>query len=388
MSSSPVARTPALDPGAVSSLCKRLSGQIVLPGDDGYPAARRVWNGMIDRFPAIVARCRNVEDVRWAMQFALDQELTLSVRGGGHSVAGFSTCDGGLVLDLGPINSVTVDPISRTAIVGGGALLSDLDAASQQHCLACPVGVVGHTGVGGLTLGGGLGRIQRKHGYTIDNLLAVDLLTGDSRLHRVDAVHEPDLFWGLRGAGANFGIVTSFQFQLHPIGPTVVHGFVVYPAFRAHEVAARFLQELATSPDEVALQMTFRLATASPPLDAELEGKPVAVVEITHYGPVEQGLVYVNRWRQDSIRDSLGPRSYLGVQLMHDEPRAWGHRFYMKNCFFSELPDEVIAIAIDRANASPGECTLAFMAQAGVLARIPEDATAFTGRGAAMWCSI
>src|SRR2546425_2240539 len=239
-----VART--VDVASLASLQRSFRGQLILPGDGDYDASRVVWNGIADRRPAIVARCTRVDDVIAALRFARERDLLIAVRGGGHSVAGFSTCDGGMIIDLSGMQAVRVDPAARTARVEGGALLEQLDRDAQQYGLACPVGVVGHTGVGGLTLGGGMGRLERKHGYTIDNLLSVDLVTADGVVRHVSDEDDPELFWGLRGAGANFGIATAFEFRLHPVGPDVTGGAVVFPIERAREVAEVY-RDLARS---------------------------------------------------------------------------------------------------------------------------------------------
>src|SRR5262245_43254213 len=211
-----------MDAGS-NALRERFAGEIVTPSDTGYDAARAVWNGMVDRRPALVVRPTGVADVIEAIRFAREQELVIAVRGGGHSIPGLSTCDGGIVVDLSRMRGVRVDPEARTARASGGAHLGELDRQAQAFGLACPVGVVRHTGVAGLTLGGGMGRLQRKLGLTIDNLLSVDLVTADGRLVRASEDENPDLFWGLRGAGPNFGIATSFEFGLHPVGPVITH---------------------------------------------------------------------------------------------------------------------------------------------------------------------
>src|SRR5256886_7266552 len=213
--------TQTLDPVSLEKLRNDFRGQLILPADPEYDSSRLVWNAIADRHPALIARCTRAEDVSAAIRFARERDLVIAVRGGGHSVAGFSTCDGGVVIDLSGMRAVKVDPARRTARVEGGALLEQLDRAAQEYGLACPVGVVGHTGVAGLTLGGGMGRLQRKHGYTIDNLLSVDIVTADGALEHVSDDDDPELFWGLRGAGANFGIATAFEFRLHPVGPNV-----------------------------------------------------------------------------------------------------------------------------------------------------------------------
>ena len=222
----------------LSSFRETFGGAIVLPDDPGYDGARAVWNGMADRRPALVVRPSGVDDVVSALRFAREEELVIAVRCGGHSIPGLSTCDDGIVIDLSRMRSVEVDPERRVARISGGSLLGDLDGAAQEHGLVCPVGVVSHTGVAGLTLGGGMGRLQRKHGLTIDNLLAVELVMADGRLVRASEDEHPELFWGLRGAGSNFGIATSFEFRLHPLDHAITYGTVTHPLGRARELAA------------------------------------------------------------------------------------------------------------------------------------------------------
>ncbi len=240
--------TTALDPSALSRFREGFAGEIVLPDDAGYDAARIVWNGMIDRRPAIVVRPTGVADVLAALRFAREQGLQIAVRSGGHSIPGFSTCDGGIVIDLSSMRGARVDPERRVARVNGGALLGDLDREAQAFGLACPVGVVAHTGVAGLTLGGGMGRLQRKFGLTIDNLLSVDVVTADGRLVHASEGENPDLFWGMRGAGPNFGIVTSFEFGLHRVGPTITHGTVMHPVERVTQIAEFYRDFVESTP--------------------------------------------------------------------------------------------------------------------------------------------
>jgi FAD/FMN-containing dehydrogenase len=381
-----VSRTnTTLGPSALNGFREAFAGEIALPGDPGYDAARIVWNGMIDRFPAIVARCTGVADVMAAVRFAREHELPLAVRGGGHSVGGFSTCDGGMVVDLSGMRGVRVDPDRGTARVNGGALLRELDREAQAFGLACPVGVVGHTGVAGLTLGGGMGRLQRKYGFTIDNLVSVDLVTADGALLHASEDENADLFWGIRGAGANFGVVSSFEFRLHPVGPIVVQGWTAYPADRAHEVAARFTEAAATSPDEMFLSLTFVIAGPGDPWP-ELVGHPVVLLGAMHCGPVEDAERDLAAIRADRpLGDTFEPKTYLAVQSLGDEALGWGKRFYMKGGFVNAVPDQVVDVCTEWVSKAPGDCSFGFWAQGGATARIPEDATAFTGRHAAFW---
>ncbi|HEX6580083.1 MAG TPA: FAD-binding oxidoreductase [Actinomycetota bacterium] len=370
---------------ALTSFSQAFEGEIILPGSAGYDAARIVWNGMIDRRPAVVARAAGVEDVRRTVRFAREQELPIAVRCGGHSLAGFSTCDDGVVLDLSLMRDVHIDPARRTARVAGGTLLSQLDAAAQAHGLVCPVGVVGHTGVAGLTLGGGMGRLQRHFGFSIDNLRSVELVTADDRVLTVSENEESELFWGIRGAGANFGVVTSFEFDLHELAPVVTQGFVDFPAERGHEIAARVREYLETAPDEV--MVSFGVSTGTEEDGADLVGRPLVYVGATHSGSPDDA--------EDDLRPlrDLGPVAdtfrlvpYLELQTSGDEDMAWGKRFYMKGAFLAELSDAFVDAAVEHATTPHGAVTL--WAQGGAILRVSEDAMAFTGRDAAFWIGV
>ena len=378
--------TSTLDVVSLSKLREGFRGRLILPGDGEYDKARVVWNAMADRYPAIVARCTRVEDVIAAVRFAREHDLVIAVRGGGHSVAGFSTCDGGVVIDLSGMRRVSVDPAKRTARVEGGALLEQLDRAAQEYGLACPVGVVGHTGVAGLTLGGGMGRLERKHGYTIDNLLSVDLVTADGVLRHVSDDDDPELFWGLRGAGANFGIATAFEFRLHPIGPNVTTALVVFPIERARDAAALYRELFRSAPHHMHLGMTFGAAPGRAATPGQ-RGAATAAVGVTHVGPpkdVERDLRLL-RGQIQPLSETITPTTYLALQKMGDEEMAWGKRFYMKGAFLDDLPDAAVDDAAERVASAPSECSIGLWAQGGAIANVAEDATAFTGRGAAYW---
>ena len=374
---------------AVRSFAEAFAGEVVLPGDAGYDAARVVWNGMIDRRPAVVVRPTGVPDVLAAVRFAREQELVVAVRGGGHSIPGFSTCDDGIVIDLSRMRGATVDPERRVATCRGGALLGELDQAAQEVGLVCPVGVVGHTGVAGLTLGGGMGRLQRKHGLTLDNLLAVELVTADGRLVRASEDEHPDLFWGLRGAGANFGVATSFELRLHPLEGTVLHGAVIHPIERVRELAALFRETTESGPDELWLGFGLWLGEAED--GPELEGRPVAAMTVLHCGSLEQAARDVAELKAfgPPVADSIEPKSYLAVQLMNDEPMAWGHRFYMKSAFVPSLSDELADLLAGHMTDLPGgvDGSITAWACGRAIAAVPEDATAYSGREAELWIS-
>lgn len=376
-----------IDVGALGRLRDTFRGQLILPSDPQYHSARIVWNAIADRRPAIVARCTRVEDVVAAVRFAHDHDLVVAVRGGGHSVAGFSTCDGGMVIDLSGLRAVQVDPAKRIARVEGGALLEQLDCAAQEYGLACPVGVVGHTGVGGLTLGGGMGRLERKHGYTIDNLLSVDLVTADGVVRHVSEQDDPELFWGMRGAGANFGVVTSFEFRLHPIGPTVTTAVVVFTAERAREAAALYRDLCASAPRHMHLGLNFANAPSGRAAMPGVRGTATVAVGATHIGDPKDAERDMRKLhgQREPLNESFAATTYLALQKMSDEEMAWGKRFYMKGAFLDELSDGFVDRAAEQVALAPGECSIGLWAQGGAIADVAEDSMAFTGRAAAHW---
>jgi FAD/FMN-containing dehydrogenase len=383
-------RTSGLNAAALAPFSEVFQGEIVLPGSAGYDAARIVWNAMIDKRPAIVARCDGVEDVVSSIRFARDQDLPIAVRSGGHSVGGFSTCDDGIVIDLSLMRGVRVDPERRIASVRGGSLLRELDEAAQEHGLACPVGVVGHTGVAGLTLGGGMGRLQRRWGFSIDNMAAVELVTAEGKQLRVSDEEYPDLFWGIRGAGPNFGIVTGFEFRLHELGTTITQGMLAFPADRAHEVAERVREYAPSAPDEVMLSYVLGTGPTDPEFPPEIAGRPYVALVVTHSGDVDTADNAIRPLRdlRPSV-DMIQPRRYLDVQTSADEDMAWGKRFYMKGGFLSELSDAYVDAGLASVPDAPGdECDITLWLQGGAIANVPEDAMAFTGRGAPFWLGV
>ncbi len=365
---------------AIRRFADVFSGEIIRRDDPGYDEARVVWNGMIDRYPELVARPANADDVVAAIRFAREEELPIAVRSGGHSIPGLSTCDDGIVIDLSRMNGVRVDVAERTAWVNGGALLGELDREAQAVGLVCPVGVVSHTGVAGLTLGGGMGRLQRKHGLTIDNLLGVDVVTADGRQIQASGEEHEDLFWGLRGAGANFGIATAFRFRLHPLEWPVTHGTLVHPIERATELAARFRELVATGPDE--LWASFSLGRTP-------DGRPIAAVTVLHSGRPEDAERDVAELRAfgPPLSDSVEPKPHLGPQTMADDEQRWGHRFSMKSAFLRSLDDDLVALCVDHLERAPagGDSGFSVWSGGGAIARVPDDATAFTGRSGAFW---
>jgi hypothetical protein len=370
-----VSRSGAVSNEAYAALATGFEGELLRPGVDGYEQARRVWNGNVDRHPAVVARCRDVADVQRSIGFARDGGLVLSVRGGGHSAPGYGTNDGGLVLDLSHFKSVTVDPASRTARAGGGVLWREFDQQTQAVGLATTGGTVSNTGVAGLTLGGGLGWLMGKHGLTIDNLLSADVVTADGALHTVDREREPDLFWALRGGCGNFGVVTSLEYRLHPVGE-VLGGMVVHPLDRAGEVLRFYRDFCATLPDEAEAYCAV--------LTDPQAGVPVIALLLGYNGPLEQGERVLRPARDfgPPLADLVAPMPYVARQSMLDEPNAVNglHR-YWRSAFTEQLDDGLIDAVTEAATGFTSPLSaIIFFYMHGAAARVPVEETAFAAR--------
>jgi len=368
----------------VKSFRETFGDEVITPGDDGYDDARRVWNAIFDRRPALLVRPTGPQGVATAIRFARDHGLEIAVRGGAHSAAGHSTSEGGLVIDLSRLRGVTVDPERRTARANGGALLGELDLAAQAHGLVCPVGVIGHTGVGGLTLGGGMGRLQRHFGLTIDNLRAVELVTADGGTTRASGSEEPELFWGIRGAGANFGVVTAFEFDLHPFGPLLHRGVRIFPASHVHEVWSLFRDVAAAAPDELAL--IFSIGRGEPAADypAAVAGQPIVVVSYNHSGDarnVERDVAPLAAGPAP-VSSTDGGYPYLEVQTANDLAMGWGQRSYIKGGYADDLRPEALDALVEHVADAPEGSSFAMTAQGGAMGRVADDAMAFTGRDA------
>ena len=368
----------------VDGLRATFDGEVITPGDDGYDDARRVWNALYDRRPAILVRPTGAESVAAAIRFGRERGLEIAVRGGGHSSAGHSSSDGGLVIDLSRLRGVDVDPERRLARVNGGALLGELDVAAQAHGLVCPVGVVGHTGVGGLTLGGGMGRLQRHFGLTIDNLLAVELVTADGRFVRASESEEPELFWGIRGAGANFGVVTAFEFGLHPFGPLLHRGVRIYPASAVHAAWAMFRSFAEVATDELGLILSIARAVPGTDYPASVAGGPIVVISYNHSGDaatVVRDIAPLNAGPEAVSRTDVS-QPYLEAQTANDLAMGWGHRSYIKGGWADDFRPEALDALIEHVAKGPESSSFAMTVQGGAIGRVPDDATAFTGRDA------
>ena len=369
----------------VDAFASQISGGVLGAADAAYDEARKVWNGMVDRRPALIAKCMNDSDVQAAVRFAAANKMLLSVRGGGHHIAGNAVAEGGLMIDLSGMRSVVVDAAKRTARVAAGALLGDFDREAQAHGLATPLGINSTTGVAGLTLGGGFGWLSRRHGLTIDNLLSVTLVTADGAVRTASASSEPDLFWALRGGGGNFGVATSFEFQLHPVGPEVYSGLVVYPFAQAQQVLRAWRDFTGGAPDELSVWVVLRKAPPLPFLPESVHGKEVVVLPLVYSGDVEAGeraAAPVLRFG-DPLGTALGPTPYAGFQTAFDPLLAPGSRNYWKTNNFSTLSDAALDLLIASVGRLPGpECEI-FMAQlGGAMGRVKPEDTAFVGRDA------
>jgi FAD/FMN-containing dehydrogenase len=381
----------ALDESAVSRLRSSFRGELVRPEDPGYHDRRRIWNGSIDRFPALIARCAGVADVMAAVRFARDTGSTVAVRGGGHSFPGHSVCDGGVVVDLGWMKGTRVDPEARTARAQAGVLLGELDRETQAFGLAVPAGIVTHTGLAGLTLGGGIGWLMRKYGLTIDQLLSVDLVTADGEFVKASESENPDLFWGVRGAGGNFGIVTEFEFRLNPVDPTVLAGPIFWPMDRSAEVLRFYRDWITDVPDELTTIVVHRYAPPLPAIPVELHGVPVVTVICCYAGPVEEGERVVRPMKAfgSPILDLCIPKQFVAHQAMFDPSFPQGWWYYFRSCDLAELTDEVIDIVADRATKMTSPLTAFPIFQlGGAIARVGEQETAFNSRGSGYTLNI
>ena len=371
---------------AFHELAESFRGALLLPGSRGYDASRRIWNGAIDRRPACIARCTGVADVVTAVRFARERELELAVRGGGHNVAGTALCVDGIVVDLSPMRAVSVDYAGLSARVQGGALWGDVDHETQAYGLATTGGIVGHTGVAGLTLGGGLGFLMRKHGLTVDNLLAAEVVTADGSVIRAAADEHPDLFWALRGGGGNFGVVTSFRFSLHPVGPTVIAGPVFWAADDAADVLRFYRDFAADAPDELGTVVTLGTVPPLPAIPESLHWRPSIAVACCYAGAVQDGERAVRAIRRfgTPLLDLLAPTPYATFQGGLDDVLPHGRHYYWKATDLSGLSDEAIAVIADHAFASGSPRSYAAIFHlGGAVARVGDGATAFAGRGAA-----
>jgi len=374
----------SLTPQLLETLRGKLRGALCLPGEPGYEQARTIWNAMIDRHPAAVVRAAGAVDVIQTVNVARENNLLLAVRGGGHNIAGNAVCDGGLMLDLSPMKSVRIDPGAQRARVEPGVTLGELDREAQAFGLAAPTGINSTTGVAGLTLGGGFGWLSRAYGLTIDNLLSADVVLASGALVHASADEHPDLFWALRGGGGNFGVVTSFEYRLHPVGPEVLAGLVVQPFHLAREILEQYRKIVAHAPDELSCWIVMRKAPPLPFLPTEVHGKEVVVLAMCYAGDVQRGqsATAALRGLGKPIADVVGPMPFVGWQSAFDPLLTPGARNYWKSHDLVELSDGALDVLLEHVERLPSpECEVFIGHLGGAVNRVPGDATAYPHRG-------
>ena len=364
-----------LDTAAVEIFASNLRGQLLRPGDDGYDEARTIWNAMIDKHPALIARCADDADVVQSVNFARDNNLLVSVRGGGHNVSGNAICDGGLMIDLSPMKNIEVDAERRVARAGAGVLWREFDQETQVFGLATTGGLISTTGVAGLTLGGGIGWLMGNYGLACDNLISIDIVTADGQLLTASNSQNQDLFWGLRGGGGNFGVATAFEFQLHPVSE-VLGGMIIHPLDQAVEVGKFYNEFTANSPDELSSMFVF---VSSP------EGERVVAIAVCYNGPVDEGERVLEPLRTygTPLADMISPMPYTQIQGMLDAGFPAGMQNYWKSNFLNSLDETAIELLVEHARNAPSPNSVAAIEQfGGVVNRVGINDTAFNHRGA------
>jgi len=380
-----IVQQSTVEPAQWQALAAKLRGTLDLPGTPTYDAARQVWNGMIDRRPAAIARCLGTTDVQHCVRFARETGTPLSIKGGGHNIAGLAVADGALTIDMSAMRGVWVDPQRQVARAQGGCLLGDVDGETQLHGLAAVLGFVSATGVAGLTLGGGFGYLTRRFGWTSDNVAAIELVTADARLVRASESENADLFWGLRGGGGNFGVVTGFEYRLFPVGPEIYGGMIVWPATEADAVIAAYRELVAEAPPELTAVLVMRIAPPAPWLPAAIHGKPVVAIVACHSGTVEAGeraLAPLKALGQPA-GNVLQRRPYVTQQTLLDATQPKGRRYYWKSEYLSRLDDELFAIAGEHfARMPPPWSAIIIFPIGDASARLPADHSAVGNRDA------
>ncbi|MGC1951728.1 MAG: FAD-binding oxidoreductase [Gammaproteobacteria bacterium] len=369
----------------IEELKSKVSGRVVLPEDDQYDQVREVWNAMIDRKPALIVQCQGVDDVSLALAFARENGLELSLRGAGHNIAGNAVCEEGLMIDLSNMRNVHVDSKNRRAYVEPGATLSDLDEATQAHQLATPVGINSTTGIAGLTLGGGFGWLTRKYGMTVDNLISVDVVTVEGKRIHASEEENADLFWAVRGGGGNFGVVTQFEFSLHPLGPEVLAGLIVFPFEQASQVLKRYRAFVESAPEELNVWVILRQAPPLPFLPEDVHGKKVVVLAVFCLGDREQGTRLIEPLHSFGTAHGahIGPQPYVEWQRAFDPLLTPGARNYWKSHNFTELSDGALEAIIDYAGKLPSpQCEIFIGLIAGAANDVASDAMAYGHRDA------
>lgn len=373
----------ALQHSTIGDLEDGFEGEIILPQDAAYDEACTIWNGMIDKHPAAIARCATTSDVVRALNFARENKILLAIRGGGHNIAGSALCDDGLVIDFSRMKAANVDPRRRRVTIQAGATLADLDAATQAHGLATPTGINSTTGIAGLTLGGGFGWLSRKYGMTIDNLEAAQVVTAAGEVVRASDTDHPDLFWALRGGSGNFGVVTHFEFRLHPVGPNVLSGLIVYPLSEAKSVLLQYRDFMDKAPDELAVWAILRLAPPLPFIPANMHGKGVLALPVFYAGDPAQGTPLIEPLRKFGtvVGEHIGVQPFLAWQKAFDPLLTAGARNYWKSHNFSRLEDGLFDVAIEYSHTQPDpQCEIFLGALGGATTRPAPDAMAYAHR--------
>ncbi|HKQ59299.1 MAG TPA: FAD-binding oxidoreductase [Candidatus Eisenbacteria bacterium] len=376
---------PNLTASEIGELKNGFKGEVILPGDGGYESARKIWNAMIDKRPGVIARCAGTPDIVRAVNFARENRLLLAVRGGGHNIAGNALCDDGVVIDLSAMKAVKVDAGARRATVEGGATLGDFDAATQAHGLSTPVGINSTTGIAGLTLGGGFGWLSRKFGMTVDNLESAEVVTAAGEVVTASAKENPDLFWALRGGGGNFGVVSRFEFRLHPVGPNLLSGLIVYPLAEARSILRKYDDFTAQAPDDLTVWAVLRLAPPLPFLPAEVHGKGIVALALLHAGDPKQGEALIAPLRKFGtvLGEAVGLNPYAAWQQTFDPLLAPGARNYWKSHNFTKLGDGLFDAVIAALDKLPSpECEIFFGGIGAATTRPAVDATAYAHRDA------
>ena len=369
---------------SIENLKRRVKGKVILPGDPGYDDARRIWNAMIDRRPAVIVQCTEAADVPNAVLLARDHELEISIRGAGHNIAGNAVCDNGMMIDFSGMRTVRVDVEGRRAQVDPGATLNDVDRATQRHGLATPLGINSTTGIAGLTLGGGFGWLTRKYGMTIDNLVSVDLVAADGSPMRCSDRENTDLYWAVRGGGGNFGVVTRFEFSLHPVGPEILAGLLVFPFAQARQVFAKYREFVKSAPEDMNVWVVLRKAPPLPFLPADVHGKEIVALAVFYAGNDPGGLKLIEPLRRfgDAHGEHIGAQPYTQWQQAFDPLLTPGARNYWKSHNFTDISDGTIDAILQFAGRLPtAQCEIFLGLIAGAANRIPADATAYGHRG-------
>jgi FAD/FMN-containing dehydrogenase len=362
-----------------------VKGQVVLPDDPSYDEVREIWNATIDRRPAVIVQCANADDVSHAIAFARENKLEISIRGGGHNIAGNAVCDNGVTIDLSTMKNVRVDAQKRRAYVEPGATLGDFDKATQVHGLATPVGINSTTGVAGLTLGGGFGWLTRKYGLTIDNLVSAEMITSDGNKIRTSENENADLFWAIRGGGGNFGVVTEFEFELHPVGPEIMAGLIVFPFSQAKQVLTKYREFAGSAPEELNVWVALRKAPPLPFLPVDVHGKQVVILPVFYVGDIVEGEKLIKPLRSfgDAYGEHIGVQPYVEWQQAFDPLLTRGARNYWKSHNFTELRDGVLDAIVEFAGKLPSpQCEIFIGFIAGASNRVSANAMAYYHRDA------